>query len=193
MINLATESFYPSDRQEWRAWLQENHDNKQSVWLIRYKKGSNMPTISWSEAVDEALCFGWIDSKAKPIDDEKYMQFFSKRKAVSTWSKVNKEKVQKLIDDGSMTRAGLESIEIAKQNGSWTILDEVEALIIPDDLEEAFKTKTGSKDFFLSLSKSVKKNILQWLVLAKREETRQKRIKETAESAGQKLRPKPFR
>ncbi|ACE06207.1 hypothetical protein Aasi_0836 [Candidatus Amoebophilus asiaticus 5a2] len=129
------ESFYPSNRQQWREWLQENHAKKQSIWLIHYKIKSSMPTISWSEAVDEALCFGWIDSKAKPIDEEKYMQFFSKRRAISTWSKVNKEKVQKLIDGGTMTKAGLESIEIAKQNGSWTILDEVEALIIPNDLE----------------------------------------------------------
>ncbi|UGU16766.1 YdeI/OmpD-associated family protein [Sinomicrobium kalidii] len=193
MINLPTESFYPANGQQWRAWLQENHDKEQSVWLIRYKKKSGIPTISWSDAVDEALCFGWIDSKAKPIDDEKYMQFFSRRKAVSTWSKVNKEKVQKLIEEGRMTEAGLKSIAVAKQNGSWTILDTVEALIIPDDLEEAFRTSPGSKDFFLGLSKSVKKHILQWLVLAKREATRQKRIREIVESAGQKLKPGPLR
>jgi len=183
------ESFYPSNRQQWREWLQENHDKKQSVWLIHYKMKSSTPTIYWSEAVEEALCFGWIDSKAKPIDGEKYMQFFSKRRAISTWSKVNKEKVQKLIDEGSMTKAGLESIEIAKQNGSWTILDKVEALIIPDDLDEAFKAKPGAKDFFLSLSKSARKNILQWLVLAKQQETRQKRIKEIVELAAFNLKP----
>jgi uncharacterized protein YdeI (YjbR/CyaY-like superfamily) len=117
---------------------------------------------------------------AKPIDEEKYMQFFSKRKSISTWSKVNKEKVQRLIDEGRMNERGLESIEIAKQNGSWTILDEVEELIIPNDLEEEFKIKPNSKVFFLSLSKSVRKSILQWLVLAKRQETRQKRIKKIA-------------
>ncbi|NEJ83929.1 hypothetical protein GR268_46655, partial [Rhizobium leguminosarum] len=89
MSEKVIESFYPSNRQQWREWLHENHDKKQSVWLIHYKMKSSMPTISWSEAVDEALCFGWIDSKAKPIDEEKYMQFFSKRKAISTWSKVN--------------------------------------------------------------------------------------------------------
>jgi len=188
-----TGSFYPSNRQQWREWLQENHDKKRSVWLIYYKMNSGMPTITWSEAVDEALCFGWIDSKARPIDAEKYMRFFSRRKASSTWSKVNKEKIRKLIDDGSMTQAGLACIEIAKQNDSWKILDEVEALEIPKDLEKAFKTQKGSKDFFLSLSKSVRKSILQWLVLAKREETRQKRVHEIAELAGKKLRPKQFR
>ncbi|MGB4774855.1 MAG: YdeI/OmpD-associated family protein [Daejeonella sp.] len=187
-----TESFYPSNKQQWREWLQENHAKKQSVWLILYKMKSGMPTISWSEAVDEALCFGWIDSKAKPVDGEKYMQFFSKRKDLSTWSKVNKEKVRKFIDDGSMTSAGLESIEIAKQNGSWIILDEVEAFIIPTDLEKEFETKQGSKEFFLGLSKSVRKSMLQWLVLAKRQETRQKRLIEIAELAGKKLKPKQF-
>lgn len=119
-----------------------------------------MPSISWSETVDEALCFGWIDSKAMPIDDEKYMRLFCKRKTLSTWSKVNKEKVRKLIDEGRMTSAGLTSIEIAKQNGSWEILDEVEELTIPQDLEKEFETRAGSKEFFLSLSKSARKAIL---------------------------------
>lgn len=185
-------TFCPASQQEWRQWLQENHDKKQSVWLIYYKMKTGMRTLSWSDAVDEALCFGWIDSRAKPVDEEKYIQFFSKRKANSTWSKVNKEKVRQLIDAGKMTRAGLESIELAKQNGSWTILDEVEALVIPDDLEKAFKTKRGSRDFFMSLSKSVRKSILQWIVLAKREETRQKRVSEIAALAGKKLKPKQF-
>ncbi len=187
------ELFYPASPHEWRHWLKENHISKQSVWLVYYKKKSGMPTISWSEAVDEALCFGWIDSKAKPVDEEKYIQFFSKRKAGSTWSKVNKEKVKKLIAAELMTQAGSESIERAKQIGSWTILDDVEELIIPKDLEKEFKTKPGSKNFFLSLSKSVKKAMLQWLVLAKQQETRQKRISELAELASQKLKPKQFR
>lgn len=186
------ETFCPASQKEWRQWLQKNQNKKQSVWLIYYKMKTGKRTLSWSDAVDEALCFGWIDSRAKPVDDEKYIQFFSKRKAGSTWSKVNKEKVQQLIDDGRMTSAGLESIEIAKQNGSWTILDEVEALVIPDDLEKAFKTKRGSRDFFMSLSKSVRKSILQWIVLAKREETRQKRVDEIAVLAGKKLKPKQF-
>lgn len=187
------ETFYPSTQTDWREWLQENHLSKQSVWLIYYKKKSKIPSISWSEAVDEALCFGWIDSTARPIDDEKYMQFFTKRKATSVWSKINKDKVEKLISAGKMNQAGLESIEKAKKNGSWTILDEVEELIIPEDLEAAFQANEGSKDFFMSLSKSVRKAILQWLVLAKQQTTRQKRINEIAELAAQKLKPKQFR
>ncbi|WP_440135016.1 YdeI/OmpD-associated family protein, partial [Chitinophaga sancti] len=89
-------TFCPANRQEWRQWLQENHENAASVWLVYYKKKANRATLSWSEAVDEALCFGWIDSTARPIDEEKFMQFFTKRKAGSAWSKINKEKVKRL-------------------------------------------------------------------------------------------------
>ena len=192
MQKKETETFYPTNPQTWREWLQKNHGSKESVWLVQHKKKSGKPSISWSEAVDEALCFGWIDSIRKTRDDDTFIQFFSKRKANSTWSKVNKEKVEKFIADGRMTVAGLKSIETAKQNGSWSILDEVEELVVPHDLEQGFKTKPGSKDFFLSLSKSVKKSILQWIVLAKREETRQKRIDEIVELASQKLKPKQF-
>lgn len=187
------ETISPKNRQEWREWLQENHDKKQSVWLIYYKKKSNITTISYSEAVEEALCFGWIDSKAKPLDEEKFMQFFSRRKAKSVWSGINKEKIARLINEGLMTRAGYQIIEIAKQNGSWTILDEAEALIIPGDLDEAFQKRPNAKNYFSSLSRSDKRNILQWLVLAKKQETRQKRISEIAELAGQNQKPKQFR
>jgi len=186
------ETFCPTSRQQWRQWLEENHRSKQAVWLIYYKKKTSIASITWSEAVDEALCFGWIDSKAKALDDEKFMQFFSIRKPKSVWSKVNKEKIRQLMEAGLMTQAGLESIETAKKNGSWTILDEVEELILPNDLEIEFDSKPGSKDFFLSLSKSVRKAMLQWLVLAKQSETRQKRIREIAESAAQKQKPKQF-
>jgi len=187
------ETISPKNRQEWREWLQENHDKKQSVWLIYYKKKSNFPTVTYSEAVDEALCFGWIDSKAKPLDEEKFMQFFSRRKAKSVWSKINKEKIERLINEGLMTKAGYHIIEIAKQNGSWTILDEAEALTIPKDLDEAFQNRPNAKNYFSGLSRSDKRNILQWLVLAKRQETRQKRISEIAELAEQNQKPKQFR
>ncbi len=186
------ETFYAKNRQEWREWLQGNHDKKQSIWLICYKKKSNIPTVTYGEAVDEALCFGWIDSKAKPLDDEKYMQFFCKRKVNSVWSKINKEKIERLVNEGRMTEKGFETIERAKQNGSWTILDEAEANIIPDDLEKAFQGRPNAKQYFSGLSRSDKRNILQWLVLAKRKETREKRINEIAELADKKQKPKQF-
>ncbi len=187
------ETFCPTNRQEWRLWLKENHTSKQSIWLVYYKKKTNVPSITYSDAVDEALCFGWIDSTTKSQNDESFMQFFCVRKPKSTWSKVNKAKIKLLIDSGLMTQAGLDSIEKAKQNGSWTILDEVEELIIPIDLEKKFKSNPGSKKFFLSLSKSTRKAILQWLVLAKLPETREKRRSEISELAAQNLKPKQFR
>jgi len=186
------ETFYPISRQEWREWLQDNHDKKQSVWLIYYKKKSTIPTVLYSEAVDEALCFGWIDSKSKPLDEHTFMQFFCRRKNNSVWSKVNKEKIERLTKEGLMTKAGYEIIETAKQNGSWTILDEAEALIIPDDLDKAFQKRKNAKEYFVSLSRSDKRNILQWLVLAKRQETREKRIIEIVELADKKQKPKQF-
>ena len=186
------ETFCPTSQTEWRKWLKKNHRSKQSVWLVCYKKKSNIPTISWSNAVDEALCFGWIDSIRKTLDDEKFIQFFSPRKPKGTWSKVNKEKIEHLIANKKMTKAGFDIIETSKQNGSWVILDKVEQLIIPKDLEQEFKIKKGSKNFFLSLSKSVRKAILQWIVIAKKPATRQKRIMEIVELASQKLKPKQF-
>jgi uncharacterized protein YdeI (YjbR/CyaY-like superfamily) len=192
MMEKELETFYPISRQEWRAWLMENHDKKQSIWLIYFKKKSGRPTLDYSEAVDEALCFGWIDSKSKPMNDERYMQFFCRRKANGTWSKVNKEKIKRLIEENLMTKAGYDCIEAAKQNGSWTILDDVEDLLIPEDLALEFQKKPKALEYFSGLSRSDKRNILQWLVLAKRQETRQNRIMEIVTLAEQQLKPKQF-
>lgn len=187
-----TPSFYPSSARKWRAWLQKNHAKEKSVWLICYKQNAGKPTLSWSEAVDEALCFGWIDSIRKPIDEHSFMQFFSRRKPNSTWSKINKDKVEMLIAEGRMAQAGLDSIELAKKNGSWNILNTVDTLEIPEDLKKEFRLRKGSEEYFLGLSKSVRKMMLQWIVLAKRPETRAKRILEIAVQAGKKQKPKPF-
>lgn len=119
--------------------MQENHISKQAVWLVFYNKKSEIKSITWSEAVDETLCFGWIDSKKISIDKETSHQFFSKRKPKSTWSKINKNKVEKPIEQGLMTEEGSASIETAKQNGSWTILDEVEELIISADFRSRIR------------------------------------------------------
>ncbi len=183
------EIFYPQSLAAWKKWLEKNHISKQAVWLVFYNKNSGKKSITWSESVDIALCFGWIDSKKISIDKETSHQYFSKRKAKSTWSKINKEKIQRLSELGLMSDAGFASIEIAKQNGSWTILDEVEELRIPKDLEKAFTNNPNSKEFYLSLSKSVRKSILQWVILARLPETRQKRISEIVKLAEQKLKP----
>jgi len=186
------QTIYPENPIEWRQWLEINHLSEQSVWVVFYTKSSGKASLSWSEAVDVALCFGWIDSKKIRIDEEKSHQFFSKRKPKSTWSKINKGKVQKLIENGLMTTAGFQSIETATQNGSWSILDSVEELTVPDDLEAAFQRYDGAKDYFLGLSKSVKKMMLYWIISAKRSETRQKRIDEIAGCAGKRTKPDQF-
>ena len=193
MQKKEVETFYAASREEWRHWLKENHDSSLSVWLLQYKQKSAKPSLSWSEAVDEALCFGWIDSTRKTVDEESFIQFFTRRKPKSNWSKINKVKVQKLIDEGRMTDAGLKSIEVAKKNGSWSILDDVEELIVPKDLEEAFKSQPGSEEYFSNLSKSMKKMMLHWITVAKRPETRLKRITEITEQAAQNQKPKHFR
>lgn len=185
--------FCPKSQADWRRWLQKNHQSQNAVWLIYYKKKSPGHNLTWSEAVDEALCFGWIDSLKKTLDEDRAIQFFSKRKPNSGWSKINKAKIEQLIKDDKMAPAGFECIEKAKQNGSWFLLDTVEALIIPKDLLQAFKIYPGAKAYFTGLSKSQQKIILHWVVTAKRPETRAKRIDEIASLAGQQLKPKQFR
>ncbi|MNY29428.1 hypothetical protein D3C86_1634690 [compost metagenome] len=140
--------------------------------------------------MDEALCFGWIDSIAKPLDSDRYMQFFSKRKPGGGWSKINKEKIRKLTEEGLMSQAGLDAIVVAKQNGSWMLLDEVEELIVSDDLANALAENATARYFFQKLSKSDKRHLLYWVSSAKREDTRRKRIEEIVEFTGQNLKPK---
>jgi uncharacterized protein YdeI (YjbR/CyaY-like superfamily) len=184
--------FYPTSLAAWKEWLAQNHDTKQAVWLVFYSKRSSKASITWSEAVDVALCYGWIDGKKVSKGKDEWHHFFTRRKEKSTWSKINKEKVSRLIAAGLMTKAGFSAIEVARQNGSWSILDKAEELAIPKDLAQAFRLNPGSKTYFLSLSKSVRKAMLQWIVLAKRPETRQKRIGEIAAHAALKQKPKQF-
>lgn len=187
------ETYCPKSRADWRKWLKNNHQSKPSVWLVYFKASTKVPSISWSEAVDEALCFGWIDSTKKTIDKDRYMQYFSKRKPKSTWSKINKEKVDQLIQNKLMTTAGFDSIERAKQNGTWTLMDDVEKLIIPEDLKLALNKNEASMAFFQRQTKSTKKTMLHWVVMAKRMDTRKKRIAEIVQAAEKGIKPKHFR
>ncbi len=187
------EEICPKNKNEWRKWLELNHKEKEAVWLVFYKKSSPKFNLSWSDSVDESLCFGWIDSTKKSIDEERFKQYFSKRKAKSNWSKVNKEKVKSLISQGLIKEAGYKSIEIAKENGSWTILDSVENLEIPIDLKHELQNQEGAMEYFETLTKSIKKSLLYWVVSAKREETRNKRIMEIAENASAQRIPKQFK
>lgn len=192
-INPEKEFVCPSSQQEWRSWLEDNHAARKSVWLIYYKKKASMPTISWDQAVDEALCFGWIDSIGKPVDENRYMQFFCQRNPKSAWSKLNKEKVARLFAAGLISAAGLKAIETAIQNGSWDALNEVESLVMPKDLEKAFGRQIRAKRYFNSLSKSVRKAILQWVLFAKRVDTRMARTNEVVRFCKDRTIPKQFR
>ncbi len=143
--------------------------------------------------MEEALCFGWVDSRPNKLDDERYMQLFSPRKPKSPWSKLNKQRVEKLIEQGLMTPAGLEKIEAAKQNGMWGIYDDIEALTVPQDLKEALAADETAKTNFEAFSDSSKKNILWWIESAKRPETRAKRIEETVELAAKNIKANHYR
>jgi uncharacterized protein YdeI (YjbR/CyaY-like superfamily) len=179
------ESFQARDRRQWRRWLQRNHRTSRGVWLVYYKVKSGKPSVRYNEAVKEALCFGWIDSKVNSLDEERYKQIFTPRKPKSAWSKLNKQYIEELSTQGLMAEAGLAKIEVAKRDGSWNKLDMVEELRIPQDLSEAFAVNKVAEDYFKAFSKSSKKGILFWIESAKRSETRSKRISETIRLAAQ--------
>ena len=180
---------YASDRACWRQWLQQNSGNAIGVWLVYYKVNPAKPSVQYSEAVKEALCFGWIDSKVKSLDAESYQQIFTPRKPKSVWSKLNKQYIEELIAEGKMSEAGLEKIIVAKQDGSWTSLDLIEALVIPADLKEALETDDTANSNFEGFNKTTKKNILSWIQSAKRPETRLSRIEKTIFAIAQNKNP----
>lgn len=190
-LSLPTLSF--KNRSEWREWLAMNHATSTGIWLVYYKKASGQPSVSYDEAVEEALCFGWIDSRVNSIDAERYRQIFSPRKPESSWSKLNKQRVERLIRDGAMNVAGLEKIAAAKKDGSWNILDDIEDLRFSADFLEALNSNQVAYDNFMAFSPSSQKNIVRWIESAKRTETRKKRIEETVALAAQNLKAYPYR
>lgn len=183
-------AFYAPNRKAWRNWLMKNHQNETSVWLVMYNKGSETQSINVAEAVEEALCFGWIDSKANKRDAESRYQLFAKRKSKSVWSAINKERVQKLTDAGLIMPAGQAVIDLAKERGNWDILNDVDT--IPPDLAKALSKDKTAKKNFEAFPPSAKRAILQWLLAAKRLETREKRIRETVEQAAQNIRANQY-
>jgi uncharacterized protein YdeI (YjbR/CyaY-like superfamily) len=172
------EHYYFKNAQEWREWLHENHTISKGIYLIFYKVGSKSQSMRWEEAVQVAICYGWIDSTVKKIDEERRRQIFSPRKDKSVWSKLNKSYIDELLKKNLIHQSGLAKIEIAKKNGSWNSLDAVEDLIIPEDLKLAFEQNKIAFENYKNFSPSYKKSYLYWLNLAKREETRNNRIAE---------------
>lgn len=185
-------TFYPSSPDAWRQWLLDNHATEKNIWLILYRKGSGVPSLSYDEAVDVALCFGWIDSKPNKRDEQSFYQFFSRRNPKSKWSRVNKEKIERLSAAGLMHPTGIAAVELARENGTWTALDEVENLTIPADLDAALEANPPAKSFFEAFPRSVKRGILEWISNAKQAETRRKRIEETVTLAAQNIRANQY-
>ena len=180
------------DRKSLRKWLKKNHTQKESVWLILHKKNSTKGTLTYNDAVEQGLCFGWIDTKPNKIDDETYKLLFAPRKSKSMWSKINKEKIEQLKSAGLMQTAGLEKIEQAKKDGSWNLLDAVDKLEIPADLKKAFTHHKKAKQYFEAFPASVKKQIIWWISSAKTVETKLKRITETVKLAEKNIRANQY-
>lgn len=178
MSNAATAipEVFAADRAAWRAWLAANGETVPKIWLVYHKVASGIPSVRYAEAVEEALCYGWIDSRVSPVDDLRYKQVFTPRKPGSVWSKVNKARVARLSENGRITPAGLRLIEAAQRDGSWNALDASEDLQYPDDLLAALRDAPPAYENFLRFSDSAKKNALRRILCAKRSETRRKWI-----------------
>lgn len=185
MPALPDNAVHPEDRAAWRAWLDEHHDRDEGVWAIRYKKAAGKPTPSYDDLVEEALCYGWVDSLPRALDDERTMLYFAPRKPGSGWSRPNKRRIARMTKAGQMMPAGLAKVEAAKADGSWSRLDEVEDLVVPDDLAEAFARYPGAEGHWEAFPRSARRGILEWIVNAKRDATRAKRVEETARLAQQ--------
>ena len=179
---------YAQSRKDWRLWLEANHDKISQIWLVLYKKGSSLPSVNYEESVEEALCYGWIDSKPQKRDENCYLLFFSRRKPNSVWSASNKKRIIKLAEAGLMRPAGIAAVETAKANGSWTSIDNVEAMIMPAELEYVLNSNPTARLFFDAFPASAKKSIYQWIILAKTDITRMKRVHETVDLAEKNIR-----
>jgi len=165
-------------------WLEEHHSDASGVWLVTWKARTGRPTVSYEEAVEEALCFGWIDGKTARVDDERTMVRFSSRRPGSVWARSNRERVARLEAAGMMTDVGRRIVDAARSDGSWTRFEAVEAMLVPDDLALALAARPGAREHFDAYSASARKGVLGWIALAKRPETRASRIAQAAGVAG---------
>ncbi|RAJ12636.1 YdeI/OmpD-associated family protein [Arenibacter echinorum] len=172
------EQFYFKSDVEWRAWLETNHANSNGVHLIFYKVAHEKDSMRWEDAVKVALCFGWIDSTVKSLGEGKRRQYFCPRKPKSVWSKLNKTYIKELKTQGEMHSSGVAKIKEAKVDGSWNAMDDVENGVIPEDLQLAFDVEPTAYVNYQGFAVSYRKSYLYWLYQAKREETRQNRIRD---------------
>lgn len=190
--DLPEDAVLPASRDAWRSWLEANHDRRDGIWLVRYRKGVEKPSVNPEEAIEEALCFGWIDSLPRALDDERTMLYFAPRKPGSNWSRLNRERVGRMVEAGRMAPPGRAKVEAARADGSWLRLEAVERLEVPDDLEEAFQAHPGVHARWEAFPPSTRRAILEWIVNAKRDATRARRVEETARLAQQGIRANPW-
>ena len=174
------EQLYVTDRDKWREWLSENHTTKAGIWLVFYKKETSKPTIDYEAAVEEAICFGWIDSIIKKIDAARYVRKFTPRSDKSNWSQLNKKRASKMIKQERMTDAGLAKIKAAKKTGLWDKDARPRiSLDIPPEFARALARNKKAKDSFDKLAPSYRKHYIGWIAVAKRQETKKRRIEES--------------
>lgn len=183
----------PFDRAGWRAWLIADHGMSKGVYLTSWRRGSGKASVPYEEAVEEALCVGWVDSTSRNLDEERSIQWFAPRRSRSAWARSNKDRVERLTAAGLMLPAGLAVIEEAKRNGMWTLLDDVENLVVPDDLAAALAARPPGRDNWDAFPRSARRAMLEWVVQARRPETRADRIDRIAERASRGERAYPPR
>jgi uncharacterized protein YdeI (YjbR/CyaY-like superfamily) len=186
-------AIHAKSRKEWRKWLEKNHRSKKSVWLVIYHQSSKVKSIYYDDAVEEAICFGWIDSIAHKRDEESKYQFFAARKPTSNWSKANRERAEKMIAKGLIAESGLQMIELAKRTGRWEALIDVQNSVIPGDLQQLLNKNKTAFNNFLAFPPSSKRIILEWILNAKKPETRQRRIEETVKLAARNIKANHYR
>ena len=177
----------PKSRNAWRGWLERHHATSSGVWLVFAKKHTRLPSLTYDDAVEEALCFGWIDSLVKSIDDTHHMQMFTPRKAKSVWSALNKARVARLLKAGLMTAAGLAVVALAKKAGTWNALAHVESLTVPPELQTAIDANEDAKANWPTYSASARKGFLYALNNAKRPDTRERRVREIVDVVARKV------
>ena len=186
---MPSETFFARDRKTWRTWLEENHATRQEIWLVLLKKHIDEPCISYDAAVEEALCYGWIDGKLKRIDDREHKIRFTPRKPKSVWSESNKKRVRKMTAEGRMTEAGLALVRAAKKSGAWKKASERRTETVPTDLETALARNKRAKKNFRGFAPGYQRSYIAWVLDAKREETRKRRIREVVKRSAQNKRP----
>jgi uncharacterized protein YdeI (YjbR/CyaY-like superfamily) len=191
-MSLAIKKTYPQltakTRKAWRSWLAKHHDSAEGVWLVSFKLSSGIASVNYSDSVEEAICYGWIDSVKTKLDEASYQQLFTPRKAGSGWSRVNKLRIEKLQAQGLLAAPGLARIEAAKLDGSWGKLDAIELLEVPADLKKSLAKNKTAQAYFDAFPRSTKRAILEWISNAVKPETRAKRVQETAWLAADNIR-----